>query len=56
MTGVVAAPEPRALAEAIDRLFAVPEARLREMGAEARRRVEHLSWDTVVDCLTETLR
>ena len=39
VTGVVAAPEPRALAEAIDRLFALPEARLREMGAEARGRV-----------------
>jgi glycosyltransferase involved in cell wall biosynthesis len=56
VTGVVAAPEPQALAEAIDRLFALPEARLREMGAVARGRVEHLSWDTVVDRLTETLR
>ena len=56
VTGVVAAPEPEALAEAIDRLFAWPESRLREMGAEARGRVEHLSWDTVVDRLTETLR
>ena len=53
---MVAAPEPQALADAVDRLFALPEARLREMGAEARGRVEHLSWDTVVDCLTETLR
>ena len=30
-------PSPQALADAIDRLFALPEARLREMGAEARR-------------------
>ena len=56
VSGVVAAPEPGALSEGIDRLFAWPEARLREMGAEARGRVLHLSWDTVVDRLTESLR
>jgi glycosyltransferase involved in cell wall biosynthesis len=55
-TGAVAAPEPGALADAIDRLFAWPESRLREMGAQGRGRVEHLSWDTVVDRLTETLQ
>jgi glycosyltransferase involved in cell wall biosynthesis len=56
VTGAVAAPEPQALADAIDRLFSWPESRLREMGEAARGRVAHLSWDTVVDRLTETLR
>jgi glycosyltransferase involved in cell wall biosynthesis len=56
VTGVVAAPEPIALGEAIDRLFTWPESRLREMGARGRERVAPLSWDTVIDCLTETLR
>jgi glycosyltransferase involved in cell wall biosynthesis len=56
VSGFVAAPEPEALAEGIDRLTALPEARLREMGEEGRVRVAHLSWDTVVDRLTETLR
>jgi glycosyltransferase involved in cell wall biosynthesis len=56
VTGAVAAPEAGALADAIDRIFALPESRLREMGAEGRARVAHLSWDTVVDRLTETLR
>jgi glycosyltransferase involved in cell wall biosynthesis len=56
VTGAVAAPEAEALADAIDRLFALPESRLREMGAEGRARVAHLSWDTVVDRLTETLQ
>jgi glycosyltransferase involved in cell wall biosynthesis len=56
VTGAVAAPQPQALAEAIDRFFSWPESRLREMGAVGRGRVEHLSWDTVVDRLTETLR
>ena len=56
VNGVVAAPTPEALAEGILRLAALPEARLREMGEEGRTRVAHLSWDAVVDRLTETLR
>jgi glycosyltransferase involved in cell wall biosynthesis len=56
VTGFLAAPAPEALAGAIDRAFALPEARLREMGEEGRSRVAHLSWDAVVDRLTETLR
>jgi glycosyltransferase involved in cell wall biosynthesis len=56
VNGYVARPEPRALAERIDRLFSLPEARLREMGEAGRERVASISWDTVVDRLTESLR
>jgi glycosyltransferase involved in cell wall biosynthesis len=55
-TGFVAAPEPEAIANAIDRLWALPETRLREMGKAGLRRVEGISWDHVIDRLTETLR
>ena len=55
-SGVVAAADPDALGETIDRLWALPEARLREMGAEGRRRVEGISWDHVIDRLTESIR
>jgi glycosyltransferase involved in cell wall biosynthesis len=55
-TGLVAAPEPEALADAIDRIWQWPETRLREMGETARRRVSVISWDHVIDRLTETLR
>ena len=54
--GAVAAADPDALGEAIDRLWALPETRLREMGAEGRRRVEGISWDHVIDRLTESIR
>ena len=48
-SGFVAAPEPAALADAIDRLWGLPETRLREMGedAAAARRLDQLgrrSW------------
>jgi glycosyltransferase involved in cell wall biosynthesis len=56
VSGVVTAPVPEALAEGIDRLAALPETRLREMGEAGRSRAAHLSWDVVVDRLTETLR
>jgi glycosyltransferase involved in cell wall biosynthesis len=55
-SGLVRAPEAEALGEAIDRLFALPDSRLREMGEDGRRRVAHISWDAVVDRLTETIR
>jgi glycosyltransferase involved in cell wall biosynthesis len=55
-TGFVATPEPAALADAIDRLWGLPEPRLREMGAEGLRRVASITWDTVVDRLTELVR
>jgi len=54
--GFVAPPEPEALAEAIDRLWRLPIARLREMGEDACRRVQGINWDTVVDRLTELVR
>jgi glycosyltransferase involved in cell wall biosynthesis len=56
VTGLVAPPEPEAIAEAIDRLWELPVARLREMGAEGRRRVQDITWDRVIDRLTECLR
>jgi glycosyltransferase involved in cell wall biosynthesis len=54
--GAVVPPEPGALAEAIDRLWALPEARLKEMGEEGRGRVKDISWDRVIDRLTESIR
>jgi glycosyltransferase involved in cell wall biosynthesis len=56
VTGLVAPPEPEAIAEAIDRLWELPVARLREMGEEGRRAVEDITWDRVIDQLTECLR
>jgi glycosyltransferase involved in cell wall biosynthesis len=55
-SGFVAAPEPAALAAAIDRLWSLPEPRLREMGEDAARRVASITWETVVDRLTELIR
>jgi glycosyltransferase involved in cell wall biosynthesis len=55
-SGWVAAPEPEALAEGIDRLFELPEARLAELGEEGQRRVASITWDAVVDRLTELVR
>jgi glycosyltransferase involved in cell wall biosynthesis len=51
-TGLVAAPEPRAIAAAIDGLWAEPEARLREWGDAGHARVEDITWDHVIDSLT----
>ncbi len=55
-TGAVADPSPEALGEAIDRLWSWPEARLRAMGEAGRARVEGISWDHVIDRLTESFR
>lgn len=55
-TGVVAPPDPDALASRIDGLWGLPEARLRDMGAAGRARVEGITWDSVIDRLTESLR
>ncbi len=55
-SGYVALPQPEALADAIDRLFALPAARLAELGEEGRRRVAGIGWDAVVDQLTELVR
>jgi glycosyltransferase involved in cell wall biosynthesis len=54
-TGLVAEPSPESLAAAIDALWALPPARLREMGAAGRQRVGGITWDHVIDTLTEGL-
>jgi glycosyltransferase involved in cell wall biosynthesis len=55
-TGLVAEPTPEAVAEAIDRLYALSPASLRDMGEAGRRRVAGITWDHVIDRLTESLR
>jgi glycosyltransferase involved in cell wall biosynthesis len=55
-SGLVTAPDADAIAEGIDRVFAAPEARLREMGESGHARVRGITWDRVVDCLTESVR
>jgi glycosyltransferase involved in cell wall biosynthesis len=55
-TGVVGEPAPEPLAAAIDALWALPEVRLKEMGEAARARVVDITWDHVIDRLTESLR
>jgi len=54
-SGLVADPTASAIADAIDRLWALPPARLQEMGEAGRRRVEGINWDRVIDRLTEGL-
>jgi glycosyltransferase involved in cell wall biosynthesis len=54
-SGLVAEPTALALAEAIDRLWQMPPVHLAEMGEAGRRRVEDISWDRVIDSLTEGL-
>jgi glycosyltransferase involved in cell wall biosynthesis len=56
VSGVVVPPEAGALADAIDRLWATPEPLLRAMGEQGHARVKDITWDGVVDRLTETLR
>jgi glycosyltransferase involved in cell wall biosynthesis len=56
VNGVVAEPTPLALATAIDRLWTLPEPRLREMGEAGFGRVEAITWDHVIDRLTEAAR
>jgi glycosyltransferase involved in cell wall biosynthesis len=53
--GMVTPPEPEAIAAAIDRLWELPAARLADMGEAGRRRVADISWDHVIDRLTEGL-
>jgi glycosyltransferase involved in cell wall biosynthesis len=54
-SGLVCAPTPEALAEGIDRVFALPAERLREMGAAGHATVKDITWDHVIDRLTESL-
>jgi glycosyltransferase involved in cell wall biosynthesis len=53
--GLVAAPQADAVAAAIDSLWQQPEARLREWGELGRSRVLGITWDHVIDVLTEGL-
>jgi len=55
-TGLVAAPTPEAIAEAIDLLWSWPASRLAGMGEVGRARVAGISWDAVIERLTESLR
>ncbi len=54
-TGIVTQAEPGAIAAGIDRLWAEPEARLREWGDAGLARVRDITWDHVIDRLTETV-
>ena len=55
-TGFLAAPDPESLAATIDRVWELPPARLLEMGAAGQQRVAGITWDHVIDTLTEGLR
>jgi glycosyltransferase involved in cell wall biosynthesis len=55
VSGYVVDPEPQALAEAVNRLFA-NRSLARDMGASGRPRVTGIGWDAVIDALTEPLR
>jgi glycosyltransferase involved in cell wall biosynthesis len=54
--GLVSEPEAGAIAATIDSLWQLPASRLREMGAAGRERVVDITWDHVIERLTETLR
>jgi glycosyltransferase involved in cell wall biosynthesis len=43
------------VADAIDRLWELPGARLAEMGEAGRARVVDITWERVVDALTASL-
>ncbi len=55
VSGFVVEPDPRSMAEAVNRLFA-DRSRARDMGAAGRPRVSDIGWDRVIDALTEPLR
>jgi glycosyltransferase involved in cell wall biosynthesis len=54
--GIVAAPEAGAVAAGMDALFEAREPSLREMGRRGLARVQGITWDVVIDRLTEVLR
>lgn len=56
VTGLIADPDPESLGRAIDRLWSLSEGRLKEMGHEGEARVSDISWDHVIDRLTECIR
>ena len=51
--GLVAAPEAGAVADAIDALWSEPQSRLEAWGEAGRNRVVGITWDHVIDRLTE---
>jgi glycosyltransferase involved in cell wall biosynthesis len=55
-TGLVAEPTPESLAHAIDGFWQLPAARLAALGEAGRERVAGITWDHVIDVLTETLQ
>jgi glycosyltransferase involved in cell wall biosynthesis len=55
-SGIVTEADAASLADGIDRVFALGETRLAGMGEAGHRRVAGISWDHVIDRLTETLR
>ncbi len=52
-TGLVAAPEAGAVADAIDALWSEPQRQLEAWGEAGRSRVAGITWDHVIDRLTE---
>lgn len=54
-TGLVAEPTPDAVAASIDALWGWPQSRLRTAGEAGRARVAPISWEHVIDRLTEGL-
>jgi glycosyltransferase involved in cell wall biosynthesis len=55
VSGCVVEPTPEAIGAAVNRLFADRNA-ARDMGAAGKPRVSGISWDHVIDALTEPLR
>jgi glycosyltransferase involved in cell wall biosynthesis len=55
VSGFVVEPDPRAMAEAVNRLFADRRA-ARDLGAAGKPRVGDIGWDRVIDALTEPIR
>lgn len=53
--GFVTAPDADALADGMRRVHALDERRVREMGEAGRERVKDISWDRVIDRLTEAV-
>ena len=54
-SGLVAEPNAESLGAAMDRLWNTPEATLRAMGEAGHARVRDITWDRVIDRLTEGL-
>ena len=53
--GIVTEPAPEAIAAGIDRLWSLSDARLSEMGEAGYAKVRDITWDRVIDALTDGL-